>query len=175
MGRIKLKEETFQEWVKDHVIEDRYVVFFDRTGLRIVFWVLPATRTWQFATLTLADDPSREKLEQLLKNKGVKFFVADVDWGLGKVKFWSWKAFSAFCQYYLPDRSYEGYHTESEEIILLPKVSSKNLIKFCIELTRTNKPETITPESFLNRLKIQVYSVDDYTWSAEMAQAAPAN
>jgi len=184
MGKIELTEEILQKWIEDHVVKNRYVVFFDRTGLEAVFWVLPATKTWHFATVTLANNTSRENLEKILKEKEIKFFDADVDWKFGKVKFWNWTPFAMFCMYYLQKsenekfkkRDYEAYCTNGGEIIILPKVSSNNLINFCIKLTNANKPNE-DPKSFLSKkeLEIPIYPVVRFDWPTDTAQAAPIN
>jgi hypothetical protein len=176
MGKVELDGKDFQKWVEDHVIESRYVVFFGYSGSRATFWVLPTTKAWQFAEVDLTDTDSRTKLEQLLSEKGVKFFNAEVEWKLRKVRFWSWKELKSFSKYYLglPKKDYEVYLTASEEIIFLPKVSSGNLINFCIQITRANKPEE-QPATFLSELKIPVYPVKKYTWNADTAQAVSTN
>ena len=172
MGRVRLEAEEVERWANDHIREGRYVVFFYRTGLRGAFWVLPATRTWQFVEFVLTKQEDRAKLEQFLKSRGVKFFNAEVDWGLGKVEFWQWKEFKAFCAYYLPDRSYDAYRVYDTEIVLLPRPSTPHLIKFCITLTSANTPEE-KPKDFLDQLKVPNYLATEYNWSTFTATAKP--
>jgi len=182
MGKIELTEEILPKWIEEHVVEKRYVVFFDHTGLVAVFWVLPTTRSWHFVTVTLTDRASREKLEKILKEKEIKFFDADVDWKYGKVTFWHWTQFSTFCMYYLEKkenvkkREYDAYLTNNGELILLPQVSSNNLINFCIKLTNANRPNE-DPKTFLSKkeLEIQIYPAVKFDWSADTAQASPIN
>lgn len=176
MGRIELDGEKVADWTVGHLKppsgnkkEGSHAVFFLNSG-RVVFWPNVSTPTVDYAWAQLRSSAARETLEQILREKKIKWYNAvEIDWALGRITFKSLKELKGLIAEYIiyAERKYEAYVTAKYELILRPLTSTRPRTKFYAKLDEKSYSE-IRPE--LEKLRLN--RIISFTWREDSAEAA---